>query len=67
MNTKNENCEPAKVCPKCGDKLTGHEDENGTLCRFCLTYQPVDETGTGTITFETSPTFPPHDADVITN
>lgn len=25
-------------CQKCGDKLTGHEDENGTHCRFCVTH-----------------------------
>lgn len=62
MNTKDENQKQVKMCQKCNDRLTGHEDENGILCRFCLTYQPVDETGTGTITFETSPTFLPPDA-----
>ena len=25
------------LCAKCGDKLTGHEDENGTHCRWCVT------------------------------
>ena len=30
------------VCSHCGDSLTGHEDESGTLCRWCVTSQPVD-------------------------
>jgi hypothetical protein len=24
-------------CQKCGDKLSNHEDENGTHCRWCVT------------------------------
>lgn len=24
-------------CHKCGDGLTGHEDETNTLCRWCVT------------------------------
>ena len=35
--------ESAKLCEKCEDKLTGHEDESGTLCRWCVTCQPVEE------------------------
>lgn len=30
-------------CVKCQDALTGHEDESGTLCRWCVTCQPVNE------------------------
>ena len=26
-----------KKCSKCGDNLTGHEDESGTICRWCDT------------------------------
>lgn len=29
--------EAEKRCVKCGDPLRGHEDENGTHCRFCVT------------------------------
>jgi hypothetical protein len=29
-----------KCCAKCGEKLTGHEDENGTHCRWCETCIP---------------------------
>jgi hypothetical protein len=39
-------CEPIeyqKTCPKCGDKLTGHEDEDGTHCRWCMTCHEVTE------------------------
>lgn len=24
-------------CQKCGDRLTGHEDEGKSLCRWCVT------------------------------
>lgn len=30
-------------CAKCGDILRGHEDENGTHCRFCVTYTDAVE------------------------
>ncbi len=30
-----------KVCCRCEDVLTGHEDESGTLCRWCVTCVPV--------------------------
>ena len=26
-----------KLCQKCGDALTGHEDDSGTHCRWCVT------------------------------
>lgn len=31
------------TCEKCEDKLTGHEDESGTLCRWCGTCTEVTE------------------------
>lgn len=31
-------------CKKCGDVLTGHEDESGSICRWCGTgWAPTDE------------------------
>lgn len=39
-------CNPieyAKICEQCEDKLTGHEDESGTLCRWCVTSGHVTE------------------------
>jgi hypothetical protein len=39
-------CKPVeyfKTCEKCEDKLTGHEDESGTLCRWCVTCTDVAE------------------------
>jgi len=39
-------CNPieyAKICEQCEDKLTGHEDESGTLCRWCVTCTEVTE------------------------
>lgn len=39
-----EASKPIKKCSKCGEKLTGHEDENGTHCRWCVTGgSPTDE------------------------
>ena len=35
-----------KKCVKCGDKLTGHEDENGTHCRWCVTCQDSSQDDT---------------------
>ena len=32
------------VCSRCGDCLTGHEDESGMICRWCVTSQPVEAT-----------------------
>lgn len=29
--------EYVKTCEKCEDRMTGHEDESGTLCRWCVT------------------------------
>jgi hypothetical protein len=33
------------VCQRCGDKLRGHEDENGTHCRWCVTGYVTTEEG----------------------
>lgn len=41
MGTADKLLRPA--CVKCQDALTGHEDESGTLCRWCVTCQPVNE------------------------
>jgi len=33
-------CKPIEyvpLCEKCGDKLTGHEDDSATRCRWCVT------------------------------
>lgn len=27
-------------CERCGDSLSGHEDESNSVCRFCNTYIP---------------------------
>lgn len=38
------------VCRECGDKLTGHEDESGTHCRWCTTcvdYRTDEERAAG--------------------
>jgi primosomal protein N' len=38
-------CNPIEylaICEKCEDKLTGHEDESGTLCRWCVTCEPLN-------------------------
>ena len=32
-----------QICEKCEDQLTGHEDESGTLCRWCVTCTEVTE------------------------
>jgi len=29
------------VCDRCGDVLTGHEDDSATRCRWCVTGEPV--------------------------
>lgn len=34
--------EGTSVCDKCGDSLTGHEDDSRTRCRWCVTGQAVD-------------------------
>jgi hypothetical protein len=34
---------PEGTCRSCGGRLTGHEDDSGTHCRWCVTCQPVDE------------------------
>jgi len=34
--------EGLSVCDKCGDSLTGHEDDSRTRCRWCVTGQSVD-------------------------
>lgn len=31
-------------CEKCGDALTGHEDDSGTRCRWCVTCVEADGT-----------------------
>ena len=39
-------CNPIEyvaVCEKCEDKLTGHEDESGMLCRWCVTCTEVTD------------------------
>jgi hypothetical protein len=35
--------EGRKLCQKCGDTLKGHEDESGSLCRWCVTSTEVTE------------------------
>lgn len=32
------------VCDKCGDVLTGHEDDSATRCRWCVTSQSSEST-----------------------
>ena len=43
MNPECVQCEYVSRCESCNDKLTGHEDENGTLCRWCVTHTEVTE------------------------
>jgi hypothetical protein len=38
-----EPIEYAKICEKCEDKLTGHEDESATHCRWCVTCADLTE------------------------
>ena len=35
--------ETERNCIKCGDKLTGHEDDSATHCRWCVTCVSVEE------------------------
>lgn len=35
--------EGRKLCDKCGDTLTGHEDDSATRCRWCVTCTEVTE------------------------
>lgn len=35
--SETDELEPRASCAKCGDKLYGHEDENETHCRWCVT------------------------------
>jgi len=42
-----------KTCDKCGDKLTGHEDDSSTTCRWCVTgWVPDDKPGGYSKAFE---------------
>ena len=34
-------------CVKCGERLRGHEDENGTHCRWCVTGWTPEDANTG--------------------
>ncbi len=34
---------PEDVCEKCGEQLTGHEDESATHCRWCVTCQDTTD------------------------
>lgn len=37
IRTGAENAIDGSTCQKCGDHLTGHEDETSTMCRWCVT------------------------------
>lgn len=32
-----------KKCVRCGEAMSGHEDENGTHCRWCVTCSPASD------------------------
>ena len=43
LNTAIAKAEGKLVCSHCGDSLTGHEDESGTRCRWCVICTEVTE------------------------
>lgn len=43
LHTAIAKAEGKLVCSHCGDSLTGHEDESGTHCRWCVISQAAEE------------------------